>query len=238
MAPVFIPNTGVPIDFSQCSTEEYGPEGIVAIGANFHPQTLLNAYSSGLFPWYIYDGFPHWFSPDPRMVLFPQHLKLSKSMRNVFNQKKFNYTCDACFDRVIEACANTQRKNDVTTWIDQDFIEAYTQLHQFGFAHSFEAWQGEVLVGGLYGVSIGEVFFGESMFSTMANASKAAFIKAVRFLSLHQFKMIDCQVYSDHLSSLGAIPISRGDFQSMLAQGMKPSPLTGIHWKDLFADLK
>ncbi|MEO5583617.1 MAG: leucyl/phenylalanyl-tRNA--protein transferase, partial [Saprospiraceae bacterium] len=132
--------------------------------------------------------------------------------------------------------AVTQRKNDTSTWIDQDFIRAYTQLNEFGFAHSFESWQGDTLVGGLYGVSIGEVFFGESMFSSVANASKAAFIKAIRFLSLYQFKMIDCQVYSDHLRSLGAIPISRGDFQSILFRSMNPSPLNGIRWKDLFAD--
>lgn len=234
MATVFIPDAGVPVDFSECDFIDFGEEGLTAIGANFHPQTLLNAYANGLFPWYIYEGLPHWYSPDPRMILLPGHLRISKSMRNVFNQHKYRVTCDTAFTSVIESCAQVKRKNEDSTWINQHFIDAYARLHGYGYAHSFEAWQGDRLVGGLYGVGIGEVFFGESMFSFLPNASKAAFISAVRFLSLHEFKMIDCQVYTDHLSSLGAIPLNRHDFYRLLITHVQPRSLNGINWSELF----
>ena len=233
--PVFIPNEGVPIDFSQFSYSDISAEGLAVIGANFHPETLVNAYCSGLFPWYIDSGLPHWFCPDPRMVLFPEHLVISKSMRNVFNQKKFDFSCDTCFDQVIRSCADVKRKHDDMTWIDHNFIGAYNQLHDMGLAHSFEAWQDGNLVGGLYGVAIGQVFFGESMFSIKPNASKAAFIQAVRFLSLNDFKLIDCQVYTEHLSSLGAMTISRDEFIfNYLVQLLPHESLNERKWTELF----
>jgi leucyl/phenylalanyl-tRNA--protein transferase len=237
MATVFIPDVGVPVDFSECDFVNFGEDGLTAIGANFLPQTLLNAYVNGLFPWYIHEGLPHWFSPDPRMILFPSHLRVSSSMRNVFNRHQFTYTCDIAFKKVMESCAQVKRKNEDSTWINQDFIKAYGQLHDYGYAHSFEAWHGDQLVGGLYGVGIGEVFFGESMFSILPNASKAAFIQAVRFLSLYEFKIIDCQVYTDHLSSLGAIPVDRHAFYDLLVTHVRLPSLNGTHWSELFTQL-
>lgn len=237
MPPIFIPYEGGPIDFSQQEVIQPDEDGLAAIGANFHPETLLNAYSSGLFPWYISEGCPFWYCPDPRMVLFPADLKISSSMRAVFNKKKFSFSSDTAFNQVIQQCATVVRKGDRTTWIDSHFIQAYNVLHKHGYAHSFECWHESHLVGGLYGVAIGEVFFGESMFSLQPNASKAVFIQAVRFLSLNGFKMIDCQVYTDHLKSLGAGTIKRQAFLKLLAQCVLPPALNGMPWTLLFKEL-
>ncbi len=234
MPPVFIPDDGKPIDFTTFLTDLPDEDGLAFVGANFHPQTLINAYLSGLFPWFIHQGYPHWYCPDPRMVLFPEQLKISKSMRNVFNQKKFSFSADTHFNEVMKYCASVPRLGESMSWIDDHFLAAYQNLYRLGFAHSFESWQDGHLVGGLYGVSIGSVFYGESMFSLQPNASKAVFIQAVRFLSFHGFKMIDCQVHTRHLNTLGAINISRHDFLNLLDQWNQYPSLNGINWEALF----
>lgn len=234
MPTFFIPNKGKPIDFTEFEYSDPDKDGLVCVGANFHPQTLISAYMHGLFPWFIHEGLPFWYCPDPRMVLLSGHLKISKSMSKILDRHTFTITCDTAFDRVIKNCAQVVRKGSHETWIDSDFISAYTLLHKYGLAHSFEAWQHNVLVGGLYGVSIGEVFFGESMFALVANASKAAFISGVKFLESYQFKMIDCQVGTDHLRSLGAQDMSRNKFLKLLAFDVLPPSLNNKNWTSLF----
>lgn len=213
MNTLFIPNEGAPIDFNEIKLPRPDADGLVCVGANFYPNTLLSAYMNGLFPWYIHQGYPFWYSPDPRMVLYPSNLYVSKSMQQVFKKNAFRFSCDTAFAQVIEGCAVSIRNDGTSeTWIDENFKTAYTNMHNLGVAHSFEAWHGNELVGGLYGLAIGEVFFGESMFTKVTNASKAAFIKAIGFLQSHNFKMIDCQVATPHLASLGAIEVARRKF--------------------------
>lgn len=158
------------------------PDGLLAIGGDLTPQRLVSAYMNGIFPWFCHNGAYFWYSPDPRMVLFPSELKVHKSMRPVFNQHKFRYSTDTCFREIMQACAKTPRSDHEGTWISKNFIEAYSILHEMGIAHSVEVWSGKELVGGLYGLAIGKIFFGESMFARMTNASKAGFITLVRAL--------------------------------------------------------
>lgn len=237
MPPLLIQHDGYPVDFGSYDLEYDHEEGLVAVGANFYPETLISAYTSGLFPWFIQDKLPYWFCPDPRMVLFVDQLKISKSMRNVFNKNIFQYSCDTEFEQVISQCAYIERKGQQATWIDAHFKSAYIELHRLGYAHSFEVWSDRQLVGGLYGVGIGKVFFGESMFAKKDNASKAAFIQGVKFLNANGFEIIDCQVYSDHLSSLGAQNVDRKYFLAILKEHVLPSVLDGKNWKALFTKL-
>ncbi|MEO8824131.1 MAG: leucyl/phenylalanyl-tRNA--protein transferase [Ginsengibacter sp.] len=190
--------------------------GLVAVGGNLSFGTLLNAYSNGIFPWYSPGEIIQWYSPDPRFVLFPGKLKVSHSMRNVFNKHLFKFTIDKAFTQVIQKCRFSKRANEAGTWISDDIENAYSDLFRKGFAHSAEAWQNNELVGGLYGVLLGKVFFGESMFSNKSNASKFAFIKMVEALKKNGIQLIDCQVYTSHLESLGAEFISRREFIDML----------------------
>lgn len=236
MPAIFIENEGKPIRFNHYTFNEPEPDGLSYVGANFHPQTLINAYSVGLFPWFIHQGFPYWFSPNPRMVLYPDQLKVSDSMKQILKRKSFAYTSDTAFIDVITHCAKIKRKTGNETWIDEDFIQAYSLLNDLGFAHSFEAWQNNKLVGGLYGVAIGGVFFGESMFAESNNASKAAFITAVRFMSSKDFKLIDCQVGTDHLKSLGAKDIPRNLFLDQIHQWIQPPSINGMLWSNLFEE--
>lgn len=190
--------------------------GILAIGGDLSTTRLRLAYRSGIFPWFE-DGEPiTWWSPDPRMVLFLAELKVSKSMRNVLNRKQFRVTYNTCFREVIKNCQTVERVGQDGTWITDDMIEAYVQLHEEGIAKSVEVWEGEQLVGGLYGIDLGHIFCGESMFSKVSNASKIAFISLVEQLKLGDYKLLDCQVYNDHLASLGAREISRERFLSFL----------------------
>lgn len=190
--------------------------GILAIGGDLSTTRLRLAYRSGIFPWFE-DGEPiTWWSPDPRMVLFLAELKVSKSMRNVLNRKQFRVTYNTCFREVIKNCQTVERVGQDGTWITDDMIEAYVQLHEEGIAKSVEVWEGEQLVGGLYGIDLGNIFCGESMFSKVSNASKIAFISLVEQLKLGDYKLLDCQVYNDHLASLGAREISRERFLSFL----------------------
>lgn len=190
------------------------PEGLLAIGGDLSSQRLLLAYRSGIFPWFDETQPILWWSPDPRFVLFPEKLKVSKSMKQLFNRKAFNITYNTCFDKVIEECSKIKRRGQKGTWITSEIMEAYSKLHQLGFATSVEVWQDGELVGGLYGMDLKNgVFCGESMFSKVSNASKYGFISFIRDTN---FKLIDCQVFTDHLASLGAEEINRKAFFSFL----------------------
>lgn len=195
-------------------------KGVVAIGGKISPERLLEAYSKGIFPWPNDKGPLFWWSPDPRFVLFPEHLKVSKSMRPYFNQAKFRVTYDTRFREVITECASLPRPGQNGTWIKPEIIEAYSQAHAEGFAHSVEVWEKGKLVGGLYGISLGAAFFGESMFSKVPNASKFGFISLVNELKKRNFHFIDCQVYTEHLESLGAEEIPRDTFLDLLKKAI------------------
>ena len=192
-------------------------DGLLALGGDLSVERLLLAYKKGIFPWYDGD-IPLWWCPDPRFVLFPSQLNISKSMKPLLNQKKFDFTTNTAFEKVIRCCMMTKRKEDNGSWINEDVISSYTTLHQMGLAHSAEAWLNDELVGGLYGIRMGNIFFGESMFSTENNASKYAFICYVQQLILEGVALIDCQVYTQHLETLGAEMISREKFLSMLSE--------------------
>ena len=193
-------------------------EGVVAIGGILSTPLLLDAYRKGIFPWYSDDEPPVWWCPDPRFVLLPQELKVSKSMQTLLRSGKMTFRHNTAFGRVIEACRSVHRPDQDGTWITPDIVQAYTKLHEQGFAHSAEAWADGELVGGLYGIWLGNVFFGESMFSHASNASKFAFIHWVQHLQQQGVVLIDCQVYTMHLESLGAAMISREAFLSILEQ--------------------
>jgi len=193
------------------------PDGLLALGGDLSVARLLNAYQHGIFPWYS-DGQPiMWWSPDPRTVLLPDELKISRSLAKTLRKKPYTITLNNAFADVIEACA-APRNDDEGTWITSEMQQAYCELHHVGHAHSVEAWQGKQLVGGLYGIAIGQVFFGESMFAGANDASKAAFVHLVQHLKQAGFRMIDCQVDSAHLKSLGATQISRALFAEKLSQ--------------------
>ena len=191
------------------------PDGLLAIGGDLSPLRLLRAYRQGIFPWYNNDQPILWWSPDPRNVLFPERLKVSRSLRKALRNNKFNVTADTAFRRVIQCCAEP-RKSCNDTWLTRDMIEAYCRLHTMGYAHSVESWYEGELAGGLYGLSIGKIFFGESMFARRNDASKIAFFWLVERLRQWGYALIDCQVASAHLASLGAETIPRPDFVSML----------------------
>jgi len=195
---------------------EADEEGILAFGGDLNPERLKLAYQSGIFPWFN-EGEPIlWWSPDPRMVLFPDELVVSKSMRNVLNRKQFKVTFNQNFADVISNCQNIKREGQNGTWISNEMIDAYCKLHAQGIAKSVEVWQDEVLVGGLYGIDLGHVFCGESMFSKVSNASKVAFISLVNYLKEGNYKLLDCQVYNSHLESLGCREIDREEFMFIL----------------------
>ncbi|MEX0811451.1 MAG: leucyl/phenylalanyl-tRNA--protein transferase [Chitinophagales bacterium] len=211
--------------------------GLLAIGGDLSMERLLAAYSQGIFPWYSPGEPILWHSPDPRMLLFPENLNVSKSMRRVFNQNKFTFTSDKAFEAVIKACSEIPRSGQEGTWITQEMMEAYISLHKAGFAHSVEVWSAEnKLVGGIYGVSIGKAFFGESMFSKVSNASKAALIKLTQALQVQGFDFVDCQVYTEHLESMGAQLYPRTFFLEKLSDSIKKPGLNVEKWADLFAE--
>ena len=189
-------------------------DGLLAVGGDLSAQRLLLAYQKGIFPWFEDDNTIMWWSPDPRFVLFPEALKVSKSMRQVLRNSDFEVTVNADFDAVIKACAAAKRQGQDDTWITKGMIEAYTKLHDLGYAKSIEVWLNKQLVGGLYGVDLGNgVFCGESMFAKVSNASKVGFIS---FIQNTNYKLIDCQVYTNHLESLGAEDIPRAQFLEYL----------------------
>lgn len=190
--------------------------GLVAIGGDLSVERLLLAYQNGIFPWYNEDEPILWWSLDPRCVLFPTKLKISKSMKQVLQNGKFRFTSNKAFEQVIIACKTVARKDELGTWINNDIVDAYTKMHQHGYAISGEAWHEGKLVGGLYGIKIGKVFFGESMFSTQSNASKFAFINLIQKLQQQGLELIDCQMKTDHMIRLGAEMITRRSFGKLL----------------------
>ena len=196
--------------------ETASTEGIVAVGGDLSPERLLLAYKSGIFPWFEDDEPILWWSPPERMVLFFEDLKISKSMRNIINQRKFKVTFNTAFRDVILNCKKISRKDQQGTWITDNMVEAYCKLHELGIAKSVEVWQDDELVGGLYGVDLGHIFCGESMFSKVSNASKIAFIALAKQLEMANYRLLDCQVYNDHLASLGCVEIEREDFLMIL----------------------
>ncbi|MGX7667234.1 leucyl/phenylalanyl-tRNA--protein transferase [Flavobacterium pedocola] len=190
--------------------------GILAVGGDLSTERLLLAYNSGIFPWFE-DGEPiTWWSPDWRMVLFLDDLKISKSMRKILNRNIFKVTFNQHFKEVISSCQSVKREGQNGTWITDDMIDAYCKLHELGHAKSVEIWQNDELVGGLYGIDLGHVFCGESMFSKVSNASKVAFIYLVEYLKANKYLLLDCQVYNEHLESLGCVEIEREDFMMIL----------------------
>jgi leucyl/phenylalanyl-tRNA--protein transferase len=200
------------------AVDEANPDGILAIGGDLSPERLLLAYKSGIFPWFE-DGEPiFWWSPNPRMVLFLDDLVVSKSMRNVLNRNIFTVTFNQNFREVISNCQKIKRNGQNGTWITNDMVEAYCKLHELGIAKSVEVWQNEELVGGLYGIDLGHIFCGESMFSKVSNASKVAFIALANQLKVANYKLLDCQVYNEHLESLGCREIDRSQFMDILKQ--------------------
>jgi leucyl/phenylalanyl-tRNA---protein transferase len=203
------------------------PDGMLAVGGDLSPGRLLAAYSQGIFPWYTEGESPIlWWSPDPRMVLFPDELYVSKSMQQLLKRKAFEVTYDREFKKVLAACSQTERPGQDGTWLGKDMQKAYFKLHELGVAHSVEVWEDGKLVGGLYGLALGRIFCGESMFSHASNASKFGFITLVRMLQANGFELIDCQVYTAHLESLGAREIGRNEFLKRLTAGIvKPGIL-------------
>ena len=190
-------------------------EGLLVIGGRVTPQRVLEAYRKGIFPWYS-DDLPLWWSPDPRFVLFPGELHISRSMQKLLKKGLFEFKTSTAFEAVISACAAVPRQGQDGTWITPEMKEVYVQLHQKGFAHSAETWLDGKLVGGMYGIRLGRVFFGESMFSKVTNASKFTFIRYVQQLAAEGTALIDCQVHTSHVESLGARLISRQDFIALL----------------------
>jgi leucyl/phenylalanyl-tRNA--protein transferase len=190
------------------------PDGLLAVGGDLSSERLINAYSHGIFPWYQDDQPILWWSPGMRMALRPEQLRISRSMRKILRKQTFKVTLDTAFAEVIDHCAGV--REDTGTWITPEMQEAYCHLHTQGIAHSVEVWEHDTLVGGLYGIAMGRLFFGESMFSLRDNASKIAFIWLVRQLQAWQYQLIDCQVPSEHLRSLGAEDMPRSDFLKVL----------------------
>ncbi len=196
-------------------------DGLLAVHGDLSVERLLQAYSKGIFPWYSDEEPIMWWSPDPRCILWLEKLKTSKSMRKVIRQTNFTVTFDMAFPQVIKNCQQAPRKGQEGTWITEEMQQAYIALHEKGFAHSVEVWLNKELVGGLYGVSLGKAFFGESMFSKESNASKLALIKLRNKLQIWGFEFIDCQVYNDHLGSMGAEEITRESFLLNLERSLQ-----------------
>ena len=197
-----------------------GEDGLLAIGGDLSTKRLLLAYSNGIFPWFNEDEPICWWSPNPRFVLFPDELKIHRSMHQVLRSGSFQFTVNRDFSAVIRNCMNMHRKGQGGTWISPVMLDAYTRLYEEGHAHSAEAWMDHKLVGGLYGIRIGRIFFGESMFSKVGNASKFTFIRFVKQLQQEGVRVIDCQVYTSHLESLGARMIPREAFSTLLRENI------------------
>ena len=202
-------------EFPDPATALKNPNGLLAVGGDLQPLRLLQAYQRGIFPWFEVDQPPLWWTPDPRMVLFPADLHISRSLHKAIRNSTFVLSSDRAFAQVVAGCA-APRRGSQGTWITDEMQNAYLRLHELGFAHSIEVWDGTLLVGGLYGVALGRVFFGESMFSRRSNASKIAFVNTVVTLAAAGVELIDCQVANPHLESLGATTIPRDEFMRFL----------------------
>ena len=212
--------------------------GLLAVGADLSPARILVAYRHGIFPWGTVERQPLWYSPDPRMVLFPAEFRLTASLRKTLRARRYEVRLDSDFAAVIGACATTPRPGQDGTWISRDMMDAYIRLHELGWAHSVEVYAEGNLTGGLYGLGIGRMFYGESMFSRRSNASKIAFAHLVRYLLAHDFGMVDCQMRTEHLASLGGREIPRDDFLARLQALIRPEQRRGrwaadgldVHW--------
>lgn len=191
------------------------PDGLLAMGGDLSPERLLLAYRNGIFPWYEGEHIL-WWSPDPRFVLFPGELRIGKSIRPLLNRNEFTFTVNAAFPRVVHQCKKITRPGQEGTWITDEMEKAYCNMHELGYAHSAEVWTNGELVGGLYGIKLGKVFFGESMFSRVSNASRYAFINYVMQLQEEGIELIDCQVYTEYLESFGARMITGKEFRALL----------------------
>lgn len=234
-----IPWLGEDLLFPPVTQTLEDPEGLLAAGGDLSAERLLLAYSQGIFPWYSEDQPILWWSPEPRCLIDIDSLHISKSMRKALNKKNYTVTIDSAFEAVITACASP-RGDTEGTWITKEMIEAYIQLHRQGHAHSFEVWEGEkvgqqgTLIGGLYGISIGRCYFGESMFSNKTNASKIAFVYLVNQLSEWGYQLIDCQLENDHLLSLGAYTVCKNEFLTILNSNVnknQPNPNWDLNWQ-------
>lgn len=208
-------------------------DGLLAYGGDLSAERLMDAYYNGIFPWFD-EGSEDimWWSPDPRMILYPSNFKLSKTLKQKIRRKTFEIRIDTAFEDVIKACRKVPREDQDGTWITQDIIDAYVELHKLGIAHSVECWQDDKLVGGLYGLSLGKAFFGESMFHHVSDASKVAFYALKELAVALDFHFIDCQMHTDHLESLGAIEIPRDTFLSQLEESNKSKTRQG-NWSEL-----
>lgn len=205
-------------------------DGLLCIGGDLSPKRLLLAYENGIFPWFSDDEPILWWSPDPRLVLYPNKIKASRSLKKKIRQNKFSIRINHAFEQTITACAKPRKNRDEGTWLVDDMIDAYIELNALGYAHSVETWREDKLVGGLYGISIGGSFFGESMFSIESDASKIALVALASHLKKHNFDLIDCQVTTDHLMKMGAIEISRNSFLDTIQKSAKKEELNDI-WK-------
>ena len=207
--------------------EEAEDDGLLAVGGDLTKERLLAAYRQGIFPWYEFGQPILWWCPDPRLVLFPKELKISRSLRKVLRKQDFKISFDSAFEQVIKSCADVRTEQGKGTWIIPEMQQAYIELHQEGYAHSVESWLNGELVGGLYGISLGECFFGESMFSTVNDSSKAALVALSEFSKQVGIKIIDCQMTTQHLLSLGAREIDRQSFLEILNQYLEKSDIKG-----------
>jgi leucyl/phenylalanyl-tRNA--protein transferase len=202
-------------------------DGLLAVGGDLSPDRLLRAYAEGIFPWYSEETPILWWSPEPRMVLLPAELHVPRSLRRAMRSGAFEVRTDTAFGEVIRRCAGKERPGQDGTWITAEMIEAYTRLHDLGFAHSFEAWEGGELAGGLYGVSLGAAFFGESMFADRPDASKVAFAASIEWLLERGFELVDCQVDTEHLRRFGAREIPRAEFLARLGNALATATRRG-----------
>ncbi len=216
--PFWLPES--PARFPPTHLAAHDPNGLLAVGGDLTPEWLLEAYRHGIFPWFNVDEPILWWSPDPRCVLMTDRVKVRRSLRKVMKKPNWHVRFDTQFETVIRACAETPRRGQEGTWLSERMIHAYTTLYALGYAHSVEVWWDDELVGGLYGVSLGKVFFGESMFSWRADASKIALVRLAEQLHQWGFEMIDCQVPTDHLISMGATLLPRAAFETRLAHGL------------------
>lgn len=203
--------------------------GLIAVGGDYRPEVLITAYAHGIFPWPTEGASRAWFSPNPRMVLVPEELHVSRSLRRTLRQGRFRVTFDTAFDQVMMSCATVPRVGQGGTWITEDLMAGFSELHELGFAHSVESWRGDRLVGGVYGLALGSVFCGESMFYTERDASKVAFATLVEQLRRWEFRMVDCQVHNQHLESLGAREWHRDRFLDELELAIREPTRRG-YW--------
>jgi leucyl/phenylalanyl-tRNA---protein transferase len=206
------------------------PDGLLAVGGDLEPERLLQAYAQGIFPWFNDDSPILWWSPDPRMVLVPAWLHVPRSLARTVRRGVYEIRADTAFSQVIRRCAEAPRPGQDGTWLTDEMVLAYERLHRLGFAHSFEAWREGALVGGLYGVSLGGAFFGESMFADGPDASKVAFVRAVEWLAGSGVELVDCQVHTEHLSRFGARQIARGTFLDLLEKALE-KPTNRGRWE-------